>query len=224
MTEEISALQQEVTTLKMELESERFKQRFSEEVIQVEKQKNEKQEEQLTLKQQTIQELTQQLKENRITDQVVPLDSEIDSDKVNTLEQSLRAISLESNTLKIENERLHKLLNESQNLASQPDSFHSKRIAELMKANQQLKLELATVQQSIGEVMLLAQQQATEMIAVAEKKSAIIVSEASQELLNIGFKATQLASDVKQSQQQVNTVYEDLTSCLTDLAEKEFHQ
>lgn len=163
-------MEDEITQLKAKLESETFRQTYSENLLQKEQEKLRERDAEIERQKNVILQLTAQLESGE------------DAKKLNAQE------------LKID---------------------------ELKKANQQLKTELLTTQQGVGEVMLIANQQAQEMLAEAEKKARLTIEHAKQELLDIGFKASQLAVNVKESQNQVNDVYKELTDHLGALEAKE---
>lgn len=173
-------LLEEIERLKLEVESEKFKQTYAAELIQEEKER---------VKTQAVQLETQQAELTQLREDLNKEKGEGDVEEAN----------------------------------SQGNRPRNQQVAELMKANQQLKLELSQMQQSIGEVMLLAQQQASDMIETGEKKVERIIEGAKQELLDIGFKANQLNKEVNESKEQVAAVYEDLSQHLTQLAEKDFN-
>lgn len=137
-------------------------------------------------------------------------------DTINSLERDL--VEMRS-----KNSFLETKLRESEKVSQPDDSVQNTRIQDLMKANQQLKIELMDARQSIGEVMLIAKQQAKEMIDEAENQVSVTLENANQELLDVGFKASQINSAVKKSQSEVNDMYEELISSLTELTEKEFN-
>lgn len=223
MTETVSDAQKERNILQLELESERFKQSYSEEIIQKGKQNNREQKRLLDQKKLEVDELKEQLASKKETNSSFFLENKTDNTTVDELEYQISSMKLELdesyNTNRILRMELKEKVETDKELNNAPKN---KKIADLLKANQQLKIELTMVQQSVGEVMLLAQKQAREMIEAAEKKVEITVEEAKQELLDIGFKAHQLTKDVRDSQIQVNDVYDELTSHLSNLAEREF--
>lgn len=180
MTVDVTLLE-EIERLKLEVESEKFKQAYAAELIQEEKKQ---------VKTQAAQLETQQAELTQLREDLSKKNYEGDVDEATSQGEN------------------------------RP---RNQQVAELMKANQQLKLELSQMQQSIGEVMLLAQQQASEMIETAEKKVEKTIEGAKQELLDIGFKANELNNEVKESKAQVAAVYEDLSQHLTQLAEKDFN-
>lgn len=223
MTETVSDAQKERNILQLELESERFKQSYSEEIIQKEKQNNREQKRLLDQKKLEVDELKEQLASKKETNSSFFLENKTDNTTVDELKYQISSMKLELdesyNTNRILRMELKEKVETDKELNNAPKN---KKIADLLKANQQLKIELTMVQQSVGEVMLIAQKQAREMIEAAEKKVEITVEEAKQELLDIGFKAHQLTKDVRDSQIQVNDVYDELTSHLSNLAEREF--
>lgn len=140
--------------------------------------------------------------------------------KNSLLEAELKQVQARVEKIEKENTHLKRALSDIE--LKEKDPTQDRQIEELLKANQQLKIEVSTTQQSVGEVMLIAKEQAKRMIEEAEKKATVTIEVAKQELIDIGVKASQLTKEVVQSQEQVNRVYDDLSEQLTSLTTKEF--
>lgn len=185
--------------VKLELESEKFKNSYSEELL--EKAMNDNAEWELK-----VAKLEKELA-NKATHPIATTNDSAElanaKNKIASLEMQLSATANTEST----SEETIQLKN---------------KVNELMLANQQLREETVKSQQGIGEVMLVAKQQAAQMISDAEKEIKVNVEKARQEFFDIGNKANTITDEIKQSQDAVNTVYKELLERVSKMSAIDF--
>lgn len=191
-----------IEQLTVELQSERFKKEYSEELLQAEKQKRKELARRLIVSEKKVTELQHQLTE--------PL----------TLPDPVMANELNEKEARLV--ELKKQLDSALQQTAPTNESEQSRIEELMKANETLKSEMTRSQQEIGEVLLLARQQADKMIADAEKMISAKIETSKQELLDIGNRSLTLSQKMTHNQEETTLLYKELQNRLSELTRLEY--
>ncbi|MGM0168124.1 hypothetical protein IGI39_003136 [Enterococcus sp. AZ135] len=93
------------------------------------------------------------------------------------------------------------------------------KVATLRAENEQLKLEVTSTQQEIGEVLISARKQANRMVEKSKMDAHRIIEEAKRELALINEQAKEISDEVIESRQSVLSLYEEMQTRVDILAQ-----